>query len=118
MPKYDQQLVKDLGGAGYSVRSEDIVFVGKMVHYIIPLGPSQGERRPAIVTRIEGEGVDLSVFTSLRDGGLTDGEGWCARTMDIVRETGVLRGLHPGHWCELWAVTPAPPPKEEAMARG
>jgi hypothetical protein len=44
--------------------------VGKIVHYVLPTGRSQGEHRPAIVVRLWGTptadytpGVQLQVFT-------------------------------------------------------
>lgn len=42
--------------------------VGRIVHYVLPSGPSMGEHRAAIITRIWGSGehassVQLTVFT-------------------------------------------------------
>lgn len=49
---------------------QEIVTIGKLVHYVLPLGRSAGEHRPAIVTRIWGTptsdytpAVQLQVFT-------------------------------------------------------
>ena len=37
--------------------------IGRIVHYILPGGPSAGEERPAIITRVvEGDMVALTAF--------------------------------------------------------
>jgi hypothetical protein len=46
------------------------LIVGDTVQYVIPQGPSKGEKRPALVTTLVAEGVaDLTVFYNpLKDG--------------------------------------------------
>lgn len=77
---------------------------GRIVHYVLPEGPSKGEHRPAIVVRVWGqyedaEGVpliQLQVFTDGLNDGFTAGTEW--RTSVHHDPTGEQPGTW--HWIE------------------
>jgi len=59
------------------------VFVGQIVHYVLPDGPSIGECRPAVVVKVWGTTsvVNLQIFTDR----LNDDQDFC-----VVWQTSVL----------------------------
>jgi len=74
--------------------------IGRIVHYILPDGPSKGEHRPAIIVRVWGEptevsSVQLQVFA---DGcgtpGYNDG------LPNVFCVTSVCQGTESGQWHE------------------
>jgi hypothetical protein len=74
------------------------VSVGRIVHYILPDGPSKGEHRPAIVVYVwpessypGGDTVQLQVFTD----GSNDG---AIYESGIVWQTSVHEGTDPCTW--------------------
>jgi len=88
--------------------------VGRIVHYVLPDGPSAGAHRPAIIVRVwSAQCVQLQVFTD----GSNDGPGYKS---GLVWRTSVLLGLDENtwHWPEFVGpgVAPAGAPAMATMA--
>lgn len=67
---------------------------GAPVCYVLPQGKSQGEARPALVTRVHGDRVNLKVFTD-GDGNKT---GDCLPAMLWVQDVAYSERGEPGTW--------------------